>query len=226
MYVTTASDVLNTAQPILKNLFAPEFPINERKLKSGEPLFHEGDEAVSVYQVMEGVIRTSKLLSNGRRQILCFGYPGDLVGLSHDNFYHNECEAVSDVKLRVLARNACSTNSISEPVICGELLKYASTEISHMQEHFMVLGCKSATEKIASFLVTLAERTGHLPGAEICINLPMKRADIADFLGVTIETVSRTMTKFRNAGIIYLPDPHRVFVANLSALKALAESED
>lgn len=226
MYVTSASNFPLSEALTLDGLLASQFTNNERLIKAGKPLFHEGDTAEYIYQIVEGVVRSSKLLANGRRQILSFGYPGDLVGMSHDGVYHSECEAISEVKLRAIPKNAYNGSLPADPAIFGELLRYASNEIANMQEHFMMLGCKTATEKIASFLVALAERTGQQVENEICFLLPMKRADIADFLGVTIETVSRTMTKLRKAGIINLPDPHSVCVCKLPALRNLAENQE
>jgi len=198
---------------------------SNKTLKAGKPLFHEGDKAELVYQIVEGIMRTSKLQANGKRQIISFGYPGDIVGLSPDQVYHYECEAILDVKLRAIRKNAGTTRYENEPAICDLFLHHAAVEMANMQEHFMMLGCKSATEKIASFLLSLGERYGERVENNICFKLPMKRADIADFLGVTIETVSRTMTKFRKAGMIHLADAHTVCIVDMAALKISAEAE-
>ncbi|MEM6462582.1 MAG: helix-turn-helix domain-containing protein [Pseudomonadota bacterium] len=192
---------------------------------AGHPLFFEGDDAEYVYEIVEGVVRTSKILFDGRRQVLSFGYPGDVVGLSHDRHYHCDCEAVSKVKLRVHKKNASSTSFERDPSFCNELLRYAASEVNNMQEHFIMLGRKSAMEKVASFLASLMGRVGVINDQRICFDIPMPRSDIADFLGLSHETVSRTLTRLRLDGVIQLPKKHRVCVCRPSALKALAEKE-
>lgn len=198
-------------------------PTSVRHVKAGQPLFHEGDAANTVFQVIDGVARTSKLLSNGKRQIISFCYPGDLVGISHDQAYHTECDAISDVQLRVFRKNASNISYADDPEIVELLLHFAAMEVANMQEHFLMLGCKTATEKVASFLLSLACRNGSAGVSGTTISLPMKRADIADYLGVTIETVSRTITKLKKTGVIFLPDPHNVCITDMEALKAAAE---
>ncbi len=191
--------------------------------EAGQPLFCEGDDADFVYEVLEGVVRTSKLLCDGRRQVLAFGYPGDIIGLSHDQIYHSDCDAVSDTKVRVYHKNASGTSFADEPQLCDQFLRHATAEVHDMQEHFLMLGRKSAVEKVASFLVVLLDRVGENNDCKSCFSLPMSRSDIADFLGLTIETVSRTFTKLRKDKIIELPNPHRVCVCKSAKLRALAE---
>lgn len=228
MYVTFTNNSINATTPIPLGL------INEgdilatqiHTLKAGQPLFHEGDKSEFVYQVLEGLLRTSKVMANGRRQVLTFGYPDDIVGLSHDCSYHNDCEAVVPTKVLVLKKNACSANYGNDQVLFDRLLKLAACEVSNMQEHFMMLGRKSAIEKIASFLLAIGSRTGHVENGRIAFNLPMKRSDIADFLGLTIETVSRVLTQLRKDGLIDLQNPHEVSILKKNALCELADSDD
>ena len=197
-----------------------------KKVTSDNCLFHEGDDAEYLYEVLEGVVRSSKVLIDGRRQVLSFGYPGDIIGLSHDSFYHSDCDAVSDVKLRVIHKNAYKEDLASDPEFCAKLLQNAVAEVNHMQEHFMMLGCKSAMEKLASFLIAIMDRQSEVKGPRKCFDLPMKRCDIADFLGLTIETISRNLTKLRKLGIIEMPSTQRVCVTKSSELRALAECDD
>ena len=191
----------------------------------GQPLFFEGDDARYVYEIVEGVVRTSKILFDGRRQILSFGYPGDVVGLSHDRFYHCDCEAVSDVRLRVHQKNAFNTSVEKDPSFFNQLLRHAACEVNDMQEHFIMLGRKSAMEKVASFLSALMGRVGENNDCRICFDIPIPRSDIADFLGLSHETVSRSLTRLRLDGVIDLPSKHRICVRQPSTLRALAEQE-
>lgn len=229
MYVTSPISVMENSQPPVAH-FANGHDCeavttygHDSSLRSGQALFRDGDEANFIYEVVSGVVRTSKLLSDGRRQVLSFGYHGDIIGFSHDDMHHCDCEALADVKLRVVNRNVFNSKMAVNPALCIQLLKRAAAEVNDMQEHFLMLGRKSAIEKIASFLVVLLEREGEQNGCKTCFSLPMSRSDIADFLGLTIETVSRSLTKLRKKNIIELPDPHRVCVLNTKALRAYAE---
>jgi CRP-like cAMP-binding protein len=187
-----------------------------RNLEPGQPIFFEGDTAKTIYQVMKGVVRTYKLTVDGRRQVVSFGYPGDIIGISHDGYYHNDCDAISDVTLQPLTPQA-------DADFANNMLRYTVTEITNMQEHFLLLGRKSAMEKLASFLNVLQDRIGENCDGNICFSLPMIRLDIADFLGLTIETVSRCFSKLRQEGIIALPHPHLVCICDLTALVDLIE---
>ena len=197
-----------------------------RTVSAGTLLFCEGDESLQVYEIIEGVVRSSKMLCDGRRQIVAFGYPGDILGISHDCRYHSDCEAISDVKVRVHRKNACNSKVQDEPEFCNLLLKHTASEMNNMQEHFMMLGRKSALEKVSSFLTVLLDRVGEAREEGTAFSLPMSRSDIADFLGLTIETVSRTLTKLRKDGIIDLPNPHHVAVLKPGTLRACAEQEE
>ena len=225
MYVTSPVGVFKNAQLITSRFLLEDAArlSHVTHIAEGQALFCEGDDADFIYEILEGVVRTSKLLSDGRRQVLSFGYPGDLVGLSHDQYYHSDCEAVCKVKLRVHHKNAFNASFRNEPEFGSKLLRFAAAEINNMQEHFIMLGRKSATERVASFLVVLLDRVGEQRDRKTCFSLPMCRSDIADFLGLTIETVSRTLTKLRASGVIELPNKHRVCVCKAHALLALAE---
>ena len=223
MYVSSSRTFTDKTEPAVAAGLKVPTPAAVRQVAAGLPLYHEGDQARTVFEIMEGVVRTSKLLSNGKRQIISFYYPGDVVGLSHDSAYHTECEAVTDVQLRVVVRNAASIRFDADPLAADALLHHATMEISNLQEHFLMLGCKSATERIASFLISMVHRNGRHGDCCTLVSLPMKRADIADYLGVTIETVSRTLTKLKRSGMITLPDPHCVCIKDLKALKSVSE---
>ena len=227
MYVTSPINIFENAELLSTRFLAEDAArlSHISQIAAGQPLFCDGDDADYLYEILEGVVRTSKLLFDGRRQVLSFGYPGDIVGLSHDRVYHSDCEAVSDVKLRVHRKNAFSASFKTEPEFGRELLKFAAAEMKNMQEHFIMLGRKSATEKVASFLTALLDRVGETKNGKACFSLPMSRSDIADFLGLTIETISRTLTKLREDGVIELPSKNRVCVCKPQALRDLAERE-
>jgi CRP-like cAMP-binding protein len=228
MHVTSPSTfsqaaALHATAVLASDAFA-KAPI--KHILKGAPVFHEGDDAFYVYEILTGVVRSSKILRDCRRQIISFGYPGDLIGISHDNQYQSDCEALSNVTVRRHRYNANSTNAVLEPEFCNALIKHVATEMSVMQDHFMMLGRKTATEKVASFLCTLFERVSNKRDGRSEFELAMSRADIADFLGLTMETVSRTFTKFRKSGVILLHASKKIEVIDHGGLRALSEGDD
>ncbi|KAB7614449.1 helix-turn-helix domain-containing protein [Amylibacter sp. SFDW26] len=189
-----------------------------RSLKTGQPIFYEGDTARGLYEVVEGVVRNYKLTADGRRQIVSFGYPGDIIGINHDGCHHNDCDAISDVTLKAIDQKTDTDFAYS-------LIRYTAAELTLMHEHFLLLGRKSAMEKVASFLNVLQNRIGKRDGKSVCYDLPMNRTDIADYLGLSIETVSRCFSKLRQEGIIGLPQINQVCIYDLGALQGLTEVE-
>ena len=228
MYVTSPNNFFDAspihAQAVQQN--GVDGTSTVKVLAAGTNLFCEGDKSDHVYEVLEGVLRSSKVLFDGRRQIISFGYPGDILGISHDSLYHSDCEAISEVKVRVHHRNASTADYERAPEFFNLILKHAAAEMNNMQEHFMMLGRKSALEKVASFMVVLMERVGKTDGQITRFDLPMSRSDIADFLGLTIETVSRTVTILRKKGVIELPKPHEIAVLKSAGLRSLAEQDE
>ncbi|MBY4893870.1 helix-turn-helix domain-containing protein [Rhodobacteraceae bacterium N5(2021)] len=193
-------------------------------LHAGRHLFHEGDEAENVYEVERGMLRLARVMENGRRQIVAFALPGDVVGFPEGNLHHTDCDAITDCVVLAHRRSAldrCNPN----PELHRRLTRAALHEICAMQDHFMMLSSKSAAEKIASFVLTLAERIGEPATDGIHVDIPMRRVDIADFLGLTTETVCRTFTQFRKAGLITLETAQKAVVRDLEGLRARAEPE-
>lgn len=220
MYVTIPSEcAIDTSIAPL----ASTTPRNaQARLKPGAYLYFEGDEVEWLYQVTSGVLRLTRLLADGRRQVIAFGYPGDIVGFPADDLHHTDCEALTDVRLQPF-RRAHLESAKGDAALHSALLQAALREISAMQDHFMMLGRKSAAEKLASFLCVLSERVGENLGAYRQVDLPMSRSDIADFLGLTTETVSRTFTQLRKSRIIAINNIHTIIIQRPTALLGLAE---
>ncbi len=196
------------------------------KLSHNEPLFYDGDEADFIYEVVEGLIISYNILPDGRRQVLGFSYPGDIVGLSHDGIHHHCSSAGGAAKVRSMPRGMLMRVARERPEIAAKLLVCATSQLSRVQDHFVLLGCKCAQEKVASFLLELAKRYTNEGDRSVTFELPVKRSDIADYLGTTIETVSRQLTKLRTAGVIDLPQTSVVHVRDMIALGQLAEVDD
>ncbi|MBI1238450.1 MAG: helix-turn-helix domain-containing protein [Alphaproteobacteria bacterium] len=206
----------------LEELFASSSRI---RLKAEETLILDGDEASTVYNVISGAMRLTRLSGDGRRQILGFLFTGNYIGLTPDTLYHFNAEAVSDVELCAFDRRRLETLFKLHPAMEATFRAMAAKVIDQTYDLLFTLGQRTAVERVASFLLYLreAEQCPGKPGAPL--HLPMTRTDIADFLGLTIETVSRSFTKLRTDKIIHLVDAHRVEVLRPDLLLAAAGEE-
>lgn len=187
-------------------------------------LFHEGDSADALYEVVTGVFRATKVFQDGRRQVVAFAYPGDVIGFGHGEAYRFGCDALTPARVQVTARGDLAQVMRNRPELGEKLLAMAAGEVASMHDLSVLLCRKSAMERIAGFLLSLASRTGKV-GNDRRVSLPMCRADIADHLGLTIETVSRNLTKLKLRRIVDLPDRGNFIIRDLDRLQALAECE-
>jgi CRP/FNR family transcriptional regulator len=187
-----------------------EAMVRRARLAAGQVLFEEGGPADEVFTLTEGVLRLYKLLRDGRRQITGFLIPGDYLGLAFAGTYAYGAEAVTDVALCRFPRRAFLRLLDEVPALERELLSRAGNELALAQEQMLLLGRKTARERLASFLVGFAERRGVEAGRPVA--LPMSRADLGDYLGLTMETVSRAFTNLCDAGLIALPDKRHYVV--------------
>ncbi|MEL7258531.1 MAG: helix-turn-helix domain-containing protein [Pseudomonadota bacterium] len=219
MYVTSSPNHTRFTTSISETLAT--HAMGTARLREGECLYYEGDEVERLYQVLTGAVRLTRLLEDGRRQVIAFGFPGDIIGFPNDGLHQADCDALIDTKLKSFRRSALE-NGDGEPVLHLALLQAALREINAMQEHFMMLGLKCSDERVASFLVTMLERCGEATNVGRRVFLPMSRVDIADFLGLTVETVSRCFTALRRSGIISLKNSQIVLVHDEAALAAKA----
>lgn len=179
-------------------------------------IFGEGEEAEFIYKVISGAVRSVKLLADGRRQISAFHLPGDWFGIESDSDHQFSADAVSDCEVLVVSRNAAMAMAEREGEVARALLAITSRDLGRARDHMLLLGRKSASERIAAFLLDMARRSD---GA--LIQLPMSRYDIADYLGLTIETVSRTITEMSRKGWIGLDGSRRLSIRNPQALRQL-----
>ena len=162
----------------------------------GEEIFGQDEEADLIYTLVKGVVRTTRFLSDGRRQIGDFYYAGDVIGVETGPVHRFCAEALTDCIVLVLKRSVVRTLANDGEVVSA-LWEATRREMERAQEHMLVLGRKSAYERVASFLMDAAHRQG---GEEA--SLPMGRQDIADYLGLTIETVSRMVTQLQASGVL------------------------
>jgi CRP-like cAMP-binding protein len=226
MYVTFDSELLSRAPAITLPGSTGSGPARDHqvRLKARQFLFHQGDEARTIYRVIEGVLRLSRVTERGHEQVIAFGYPGDIVGLPVRGLRNTDCDALTPAVLTAIQAHLPETSS-GVAAEAAFLAAAALWEIGAMQEHLTTLGRTSARERVASFLVVLMRRVGTRDDAGIHVELPMSRADIAGFLGLRTETVSRAFTDFRQSGLIALPSAQHVTVLQPEALADVAESD-
>jgi CRP/FNR family nitrogen fixation transcriptional regulator len=187
------------------------------RFSRNEEIFGESEPADYVYRVVSGAVRTMRFLSDGRRQILAFHVPGDIFGFERGDAHGFSAEAVSECEI-VLVRRSLVDKAAKEDIAAARaLLQHATQELQEAQEHAVVLGRKGAGERVAVFLLRLADRFA----ARGELELPMPRADIADYLALTIETVSRAFTQMERDCAIALPSARRVVMRSRAALEEL-----
>ena len=179
-------------------------------------IFGESEPAEYLYKVVSGSVRTYKILNDGRRQIGGFYLPGDIFGLEFAEEHTLSAEAITDAKVLVIKRSALNALAGRDASIARQLFTLTARELRRVQDRILLL-VKSAQERVAGFLLEMAERGA---GAN-CIELPMSRQDIADYLGLTIETVSRTLTSLETAAAIEVPASRRIVLRNRTALSRM-----
>lgn len=197
-----------------------------RSYDENEHLFLEGDTQSHIYLVVSGTVALYKVLADGRRQVCSFAYPGDIIGLDSVGSHVNSAESLCKSRLRCIPVNAIENLMRAEPGFGQALLFATASELAETREQMLSLGRKSAAEKLATFLLRIARRNSTLPQADTLVSLPMKRCEIADFLGLTTETISRTFTKFKMLNIIRLNSISEVQILDLEKLKSVADGEE
>jgi CRP-like cAMP-binding protein len=183
--------------------------------RNGE-IYGEGEPADFVYKVVSGTVRTYKVLADGRRQIGSFYLPGDVFGLEAGDDHAFSAEAVTAAKVLVVKRSALMGLAGRDSSVARELWTLTGLELARVQEHILLL-VKTAQERVVGFLFEMAARR---PGGDT-VELPMSRQDIADYLGLTIETVSRTLTSLEHEAAIELPNSRRIVLRNRPALNEM-----
>jgi CRP-like cAMP-binding protein len=181
-----------------------------------EEIYGEGEPADYIYQVVSGTVRTCKLLTDGRRQIAAFHMAGDMFGLELGDEHSVTAEAIGEATVLVVKRSAILALAQRDNAVARELWAMTARELQRVQDHMLLL-IKSAQERVAAFLLEMAVRTPSGNGVE----LPMSRQDIADYLGLTIETVSRTLTHLESNATIELPTSRHIVLRNRGALVRL-----
>jgi CRP/FNR family transcriptional regulator, nitrogen fixation regulation protein len=175
-----------------------EIAPSEFKYRRGAEVFGEAETAEYVYQVIDGAIRSYKLLSDGRRQIGAFHLIGDVFGLENSGVHRFTAEAIVDTTVRLVKRVSLVHVAESDATVARDLLNMTATNLKHAEDHMLLLGRKTSLERVVAFLLEMDHR---LTAAGV-MALPMGRRDIADYLGLTIETVSRALSALHDRGIL------------------------
>ena len=179
-------------------------------------IYGENEPADYLYKIVSGTVRTYKVLVDGRRQIGAFYLPGDIFGLETADEHTFSAEAITDCKITVIKRSAVMALAARDNEVARQMWALTARELHRLQEHSLVL-IKSAEERVAGFLLEMADR---VPSGG-AVELPMSRQDIADYLGLTIETVSRTLKILEDAATIEVAKRRRILLRNRSALRRL-----
>jgi CRP/FNR family transcriptional regulator, nitrogen fixation regulation protein len=180
-------------------------------------IYGENEPAEYLYKVVSGTVRTYKVLVDGRRQIGAFHLPGDIFGLETGEVHTFSAEAITECKIIVIKRSTVMALAARDNNdVARQMWGLTARELRRLQEHSLVL-IKSAEERVAGFLLEMADR---VPSGG-AVELPMSRQDIADYLGLTIETVSRTLKHLEDAAAIEVPKRRRILLRNRSALRRL-----
>ena len=204
----------------LDDLVALEQLGNRRSFARDDEIYAEGDRADCWFKVVSGTVRICKLLADGRRHIAEFFFAGDCFGLEGPGERAFTAEAVGDVILMRFNRSATERLIDERPALARRLCNMTLRNLAHAQTRLLLLGRMTASERVASFLIELAERRD----VRRRLAIPMSRNDIADYLGLTLETVCRVLSAMKRDGVIAIPHPQRIEICDREALDALVEA--
>jgi CRP/FNR family nitrogen fixation transcriptional regulator len=187
----------------------------------GAEIYGEAEPAVFIYQVVEGAVRSYKLLSDGRRQIGAFHLPGDIFGLENASVYRFTAEAIVDTTVWLLKQQSLEDAAEGDASVTHDLLRLTTKNLQHAEDHLLLLGRQTASEKVAAFLCEMDSRLS----SSAVITLPMYRRDIADYLGFSLETVSRALSMLRDRGMLSFRDQtqRKIVLLDRSKLAQLAD---
>ena len=196
-----------------------------RGIEPKEHVFTEGDSRTFAYKVVTGALCLYKVVPDGRRQVLDFAYPGDIIGLGSGAIETCNAQATMATRVRCVPVAALRRAAGADPRLALRLLEVLSLELDGMRDHLVCIGQRSATERLMTFLLSLSRRNEAKGGDPETIELRMTRADIGDFLGLTIETVSRTFTKLRSRGLIEIDQGTTIRIVDIERLETFVDGD-
>lgn len=192
-------------------------------LQAGDHLVDEGEPEIFVFSVTTGCLKYFMLLPDGRRQIIGFLFPGDFLGLARSANYTSSVEAITDATLCRMERRELDKLIKTMPNLDKRLHDLASEALADVQGQLLLLGCKTAYERVATFILLLAKRANERGNESNPVDIPMSRDDIADYLGLTTETVSRTFSRLRKDGLIGSDKNRKIEILDIPGLSEIAE---
>ena len=202
MFVRVSTDPPNLPNILgefgMESASNPRVTLNEFSYRKGTEIYGEKEPADYVYQVKTGAARSYKLLSDGRRQIGAFHLVGDIFGFENSSEHRFTAEAIVDTTVRLIKRRSLELVAESDAMVARNLLTMTTNNLQHAEDHMLLLGRKTSLERVAAFLIEMDRR---LTAAGV-LALPMCRRDIADYLGLTLETVSRALSRLHELGIL------------------------
>jgi CRP/FNR family transcriptional regulator, nitrogen fixation regulation protein len=193
---------------------------SRRSFARAAEIYAEGDPSDCWYKVVSGTVRISKLLADGRRHIAEFSLAGDCFGIDNAEERVYSAEAVGEVIAMRYPRRATERLIDANPQMARHLCVMTLRDLAHAQTRMLLLGRMTASERVANFLLEMSERRD----TRRAVDLPMSRNDIADYLGLTIETVCRVLSAFKRAGAIAIPNPHRIELRDRRALEVVGDA--
>lgn len=197
-----------------------------KTFKSGACLLAEGESTAQVFNITNGTVRLSRLLSDGRRVVTGFLFPGDFLGLTLDGVNSVTAEAIGEVEACSMDRNRLNGLFEEIPKLEHRLLEMTVGEVIAGRDHMLLLARKTLRERMASFLVKFENHLREDDEEPATLKLPMARADIADYLGVTVETISRCLAAMAEEGLIQLLSPRRIVLVDRERMVEIAEGEE
>jgi len=187
-----------------------------------EDLFLEGDRVGCIFEIAKGIICGYRLSPDGTRHVVSFYFPGDLIACCWPDRSTFSAQALTPVRVRRIPKSAIDHMIEQRPGFARQLLDLTGHELAVTRDHLMCIASKSAEAKIAGFLLALQHRNRQQSKDPDTLDIPMTRVDIGDYLGLTIETVSRTLTKLRRSGVIDLPKATTILIKSGEALQSIA----
>jgi CRP-like cAMP-binding protein len=191
-------------------------------LRAKEMLFAEGADKSHVYKIETGAIVIYKVLSDGNRQVVDLALPGDIVGLEAGYSRAHDAQAMTPARLRALTLSILNKRAREDANLAADLYDMVARSLSRAHDHFLTIGWLSATARLATFLLAFSRRREEKGFDAVNLNLPIRRSDIADFLCMSVETVSRSLTELKSTGLIALEGWRRVTLLNRAALAKVA----
>ena len=195
----------------------------EKKFTDKENIFLQNDPSTHLYNITEGNVKIYQLLDDGRIQIIGFLYPGDFFGTYKNNKYNYSAEAIGNLRVCVFDQRVLDKYMDQNPILAKELLNETSYELTLAQDRMTVMGRLNAIEKIAIFLINISNQRKRIGWQSNPISLSMARQDIADYLGLTIETVSREISKLKASNIIKIISSKQLFINDFEKLNQISK---